>query len=247
MAAALTEVAGSSRRGADKPCRSALRLDFERPAAVLGPVLFFALARLAAICFSLAIDALHPDYLAVSSGPPFWRRAERSFSLRSRRRPLSRTATIAVEQLQAFPFDLRRLGLQHCRRYPVLGQVGNDLLLFFGVGAEKIQGVFLMEGGFTDILEIEFYRLEQRAIDQSDAGTPIALLLPKLVDVVIGVDPVENVIGLKVAHDRCAQTQVALFVLAGEQGRGTEQMLELVDVFAFRCFRRHLYFPFARV
>ena len=31
------------------------RLDFNRPAAVLGPVLFLALARLAAICFSVAI------------------------------------------------------------------------------------------------------------------------------------------------------------------------------------------------
>jgi len=36
----------------------AFRLDFNRPAAVLGPVLFCALARLAASCFSVTMKAL---------------------------------------------------------------------------------------------------------------------------------------------------------------------------------------------
>jgi hypothetical protein len=36
-------------KGHHKPCLNALRLDFNRPAAVLGPVLSLALARLAAI------------------------------------------------------------------------------------------------------------------------------------------------------------------------------------------------------
>jgi hypothetical protein len=45
---------GSGCPGRDRPCRKALRLDFCFPAAVLGPVLRFALARFAAICFSVA-------------------------------------------------------------------------------------------------------------------------------------------------------------------------------------------------
>jgi hypothetical protein len=49
----------SSRKGRDSPWRSGLRLDFNRPAAVLGPVLRMALARLAAICFSVANDKAH--------------------------------------------------------------------------------------------------------------------------------------------------------------------------------------------
>jgi hypothetical protein len=48
-------VAMSSRKGSDRPWRSALPLDFNRPAAVLGPMLFCALARSAAICFSVAM------------------------------------------------------------------------------------------------------------------------------------------------------------------------------------------------
>src|ERR1700722_7256396 len=55
MASTLTKVKGSSRHGPDKPCRYALRLDANLPARVLGPVLRMALARLAAICFSLAM------------------------------------------------------------------------------------------------------------------------------------------------------------------------------------------------
>src|SRR6266849_683895 len=58
MASAFSNVAMSSRKGRDSPWRNALRLDFNRPAAVLGPVLFCALARLAASCFSVAIKAL---------------------------------------------------------------------------------------------------------------------------------------------------------------------------------------------
>src|SRR5258708_25276652 len=54
MAPALADVTGSNRNGDDKPWRYALRLDFSLPAAVFGPVLFLALARLAAICFSVA-------------------------------------------------------------------------------------------------------------------------------------------------------------------------------------------------
>src|SRR5882724_1652920 len=56
MASTLAEVTESNRNGAEKPCRNALRLDAILPARVLGPVLRLALARLAAICFSLAIS-----------------------------------------------------------------------------------------------------------------------------------------------------------------------------------------------
>jgi len=57
MASILAKVTGSGRNGADRPCRYALRLDFNLPAGVLGPQLSRALARLAAICFSVAIVA----------------------------------------------------------------------------------------------------------------------------------------------------------------------------------------------
>ena len=56
MAPTLAEVAESNGAAADSPCRYALRLAFSLPAAVLGPVLRMELARLAAICFSLAAD-----------------------------------------------------------------------------------------------------------------------------------------------------------------------------------------------
>src|SRR5882762_4782498 len=56
MASTLADMMGSSCSGADRPCRNALRLDAILPATVLGPVLRLALARFAAICFSLAIS-----------------------------------------------------------------------------------------------------------------------------------------------------------------------------------------------
>jgi hypothetical protein len=49
---------GSSGIGPERPCRWALRLDLSLPAAVLGPVLRWALARLALICLSVAIEFL---------------------------------------------------------------------------------------------------------------------------------------------------------------------------------------------
>jgi hypothetical protein len=58
MASAFADVAMSRCNGTDRPWRNALPLDFNRPAAVLGPVLFCALARLAAIYFSVATEAL---------------------------------------------------------------------------------------------------------------------------------------------------------------------------------------------
>jgi hypothetical protein len=42
--------------GPDKPCRKALRLELNCPISVFGPVLSLALARLAAICFAVAIE-----------------------------------------------------------------------------------------------------------------------------------------------------------------------------------------------
>jgi hypothetical protein len=107
MAWALAEVAGSSRSGADKPCRSALRLDFERPAAVLGPVLFHALAPLAAICFSLAIGALLSRLLGgvVRAAIPA---PGRTFVfLAQQATPAFPRSYHAVEQQQASAFDLR--------------------------------------------------------------------------------------------------------------------------------------------
>ena len=47
----------------DRPCRRALRLDIDLPAAVRGPVDRWALRRFAAICFAVAI-ALSDLYLA---------------------------------------------------------------------------------------------------------------------------------------------------------------------------------------
>jgi hypothetical protein len=44
--------------GIDNPCLSALRLDLSFPAADFGPVLSLALARLAAICRSEAINQM---------------------------------------------------------------------------------------------------------------------------------------------------------------------------------------------
>ena len=51
------DIAKSSRDGRDKPCRNELRLDTILPSAVFGPVERLALARLAAICLSVAMAA----------------------------------------------------------------------------------------------------------------------------------------------------------------------------------------------
>ena len=76
MASILAEVAGSGRNGTDRPCRYALRLDFSLPARVLGPQLSRALARLAAICFSVAIVA-PPGFRRPPCGPGDFRRLRR--------------------------------------------------------------------------------------------------------------------------------------------------------------------------
>src|SRR6266446_5300866 len=56
-AMASTVGSGTNGKGRERPCRYAFRLDARLPSAVLGPVLRLALARLAAICFSLAIGS----------------------------------------------------------------------------------------------------------------------------------------------------------------------------------------------
>jgi hypothetical protein len=60
MASIIANVIRSSGNGPDNPCRNALRLERRFPAVVFGPVLFFELARFAAICLSVAISTTSP-------------------------------------------------------------------------------------------------------------------------------------------------------------------------------------------
>jgi hypothetical protein len=91
MASAFADVLMSSCKGRDRPWRNALRLDFNRPAAVLGPVLFCAFARLAAICRSVAM-VLWACYASISFGLSGVRVAALSLVARRRSRSLRRTS-----------------------------------------------------------------------------------------------------------------------------------------------------------
>jgi hypothetical protein len=54
---------------------------------------------------------------------------------------------------------------------------------------------------------------------------------------VLDIDPLENGLWLELIHSGGAQAQVTLFVFALEQGRSTEQKLELIVGFVFRLVR----------
>jgi hypothetical protein len=108
MASAFAEVLLSSRKGRDKPWRKALRLDFNRPAAVLGPVLFRALARLAAICFSVPIEVLLllGGRIAIVAQGTLGFLAKQAAAVFAGRHQ-------AIEHLQAAAFELHSLGRPH--------------------------------------------------------------------------------------------------------------------------------------
>src|SRR5271169_1053761 len=94
-----------SARGGTSRGGNALRLDFNRPAAVLGPVLFCALARLAAMR-SLAINALLLFgfiWIAIAV------QGATLGSLRSNRRPFSQHA----RPRDYFFFGLSSLGVRN--------------------------------------------------------------------------------------------------------------------------------------
>src|ERR1035438_8202703 len=148
MAVAFAEVSLSNCTGRDRPWRNALRLDFNRPAAVLGPVLFFALTRLAAICFSVAIEALL--LLVVSArtvAPGAVLLAEQATTVFPGRHH-------ALEHLQARAFQLHGLGLEFCHRNPMLRQQRDDLLFLVCIAAEIIQSRISQAERFLDVFEV---------------------------------------------------------------------------------------------
>src|SRR3979411_1655224 len=125
MASAFSDAAMSSRKGRDSPWRNALRLDFNRPAGVLGPVLFCALARLAAICFSVAMKALLlGDLVGIVILP---QAATLGFLAQHAAAVFARRYQ-AVEHRKATAFQLSRLGVKLRHFDPMFRQHRHDLL-----------------------------------------------------------------------------------------------------------------------
>src|SRR5216684_5642916 len=164
MASAFSDVAMSSRKGRDSPWRNALRLDFNRPAAVLGPVLFCALARLAAICFSVATKALLllgglVRIVIVAQATTLGFLAEQA------------TAVFpgchhAIEHREATAFELSGLGVKYCHCDPIFRQRGHDLLAPFCTAVEIFVGQALGIIHLTDLHQVIIQGLVQPATDE---------------------------------------------------------------------------------